>query len=62
MSKRLHVAVVARAVYPLHGMGGLERSVDELIQQLLGADVEITLITRPPEHRVEADAWLGRER
>ena len=62
MPKRLHVAVVARAVYPLQGMGGLERSVDELVQQLLAADVEITLITRPPEHRVEADAWLGRER
>lgn len=62
MPKRLHVAVVARAVYPLHGMGGLERSVDELIHQLLAADVEITLITRPPGHGVDADAWLGRER
>ncbi len=62
MPKCLHVAVVARAVYPLHGMGGLERSVDELIHQLLAADVEITLITRPPGHRVDTDAWLGRER
>ena len=62
MPKHLHVAVVARAVYPLHGMGGLERSVDELIHQLLAADVEITLITRPPGHRVKADSWLGRER
>ena len=62
MPKRLHVAVVARAVYPLHGMGGLERSVDELIHQLLAADVEITLITRPPGYRVDTDAWLDRER
>ena len=62
MPKRLHVAVVARAVYPLHGMGGLERSVDELIHQLLAADVEITFITKPPEHRVDTDAWLDRER
>ena len=45
MSRRLHVAVVARAVSPLHGMGGLERSVDELIHHLLATDVEITLIT-----------------
>lgn len=62
MPKRLHVAVVARAVHSLHGMGGLERSVDELIHQLLAADVEVTLITRPPGHRVEANSWLGRER
>ncbi len=62
MSKRLHVAVIARAVYPLHGVGGLERSVDELIHQLLATDVEITLITKPPGHRVNTDAWLGRER
>ena len=61
MSRRLHVAVVARAVSPLHGMGGLERSVDELIHHLLATDVEITLITKPPEHGAGAHDWLERE-
>jgi glycogen(starch) synthase len=48
MTRRLRVAVVSRAVYPLHGLGGLERSVYDLVRHLAEADVEVTLITRPP--------------
>jgi glycogen(starch) synthase len=48
MTRRLRVAVVSRAVYPLHGLGGLERSVYDLVRHLVEADVEVTLITRPP--------------
>jgi glycogen(starch) synthase len=44
----LRVAVVARAVFPLHGMGGLERSVYDLVRYLAEAGVEVTLITRTP--------------
>jgi glycogen(starch) synthase len=40
--------VVSRAVYPLHGHGGLERSVYDLVRSLARAGVEVTLITRPP--------------
>ena len=42
------VAVVARAVFPLHGLGGLERSVFDLVRYLARSHVEVTLITRPP--------------
>ena len=42
----VRVAVVARSVYPLHGIGGLERSVYDLARHLSRAGVEVTLITR----------------
>ena len=42
----LRVAVVARAVFPLHGYGGLERHVYDLVRHLAAAGVEVTLITR----------------
>jgi glycogen synthase len=42
------VAVVSRAVYPLHGLGGLERSVYDLVRHVADAGVAVTLITRPP--------------
>ena len=45
----VRVAVVARSVYPLHGVGGLERSVHDLARHLSRAGAEITLITRPPD-------------
>jgi glycosyltransferase involved in cell wall biosynthesis len=48
MSRGLRVAVVARSVFPLHGPGGLERSVYDLVRHLAAADVDVTLITRPP--------------
>ncbi len=50
MSSARRVAVVSRAVYPLHGHGGLERSVYDLVRFLTRAGVEVTLITRPPKH------------
>ncbi len=39
--------MVSRAVYPLHGLGGLERSVYDLVRHLAERDVDVTLITRP---------------
>ena len=48
MSKARHVAVVARSVFPLHGLGGLERSVYDLVRYLARAGVRVTLITRTP--------------
>lgn len=49
MTKARHVAVVARSVFPLHGLGGLERSVYDLVRYLARAGVQVTLITRPPQ-------------
>ncbi len=42
------VAVTARAVMPLHGVGGLERSVRDLVRHLGRRGVQVTLITPPP--------------
>jgi glycogen synthase len=44
----LRIAVVARAVYPLHGRGGLERSVHDLAKYLGRAGHEVTIVTQPP--------------
>jgi glycogen(starch) synthase len=51
--ERLRIAVVARAVYPLHGIGGLERSVHDLVRYLTREDVDVTLITKTPEPDVQ---------
>ena len=40
------VAVVARSTFPLHGLGGLERHVYDLVQYLARAGVDVTLVTR----------------
>jgi glycogen(starch) synthase len=52
----IRVAVVARSVFPLHGLGGLERHVYDLVRFLAGAGVETTLITRPPGTNQGAEA------
>lgn len=44
----LHVIVLARAVFPLHGVGGLERHVHDLVHHLLKRQVRVTLVTRRP--------------
>ena len=49
MPRPLRVAVVARAVMPLHGLGGLERSVRDLVRHLADRGVDVTLIV-PPAH------------
>ena len=49
MTKARHVAVVARSAFPLHGLGGLERSVYDLVRYLADAGVRVTLITRTPQ-------------
>ncbi|MFI5177435.1 MAG: glycosyltransferase family 4 protein [Vicinamibacterales bacterium] len=54
MAGPLRVAVLARAVLPIHGVGGLERSVHDLVRHLAARDVQVTLVTPPPS--VGADA------
>jgi len=44
----LHVVLLTRAVFPLHGSGGLERHVHDLVRHLAGRGVRVTVITRPP--------------
>jgi len=47
----LRVVVVARAVMPLHGVGGLERSVHDLVRHLAERGVNVTLIVPPASVR-----------
>jgi glycogen synthase len=51
----LRVAVVGRSVYGLHGVGGLERHLYDLIRYHLAAGWHVTLVTRPPRHPHGAD-------
>jgi glycosyltransferase involved in cell wall biosynthesis len=54
----LRVAVVARAAYPLHGLGGLERHVWDLVRHHLGTGHSVTLITREPDSdALEREDW-----
>jgi len=60
MSRTRRVAVVARSVFPLHGPGGLERSVFDLVRHLIRAEVAVTLITRTPPEPVDPAAIDSR--
>lgn len=43
-----HVIVLARAVFPLHGHGGLERHIADLVRHLRRHGIRVTLVTQPP--------------
>jgi glycosyltransferase involved in cell wall biosynthesis len=43
-------------VFPIHGLGGLERSVFDLARHLVREGVSVTLITRTPQGPAAADA------
>lgn len=47
MADRLRVAVVARGVFPAHGLGGLERHVFDVVEHLRARGLDVTLVTRP---------------
>ena len=52
----MKVAITSRAVFPLHGHGGLERSVYDLARHLAAEDVEVTIITRTPKEQTDPQA------
>lgn len=56
MSSQLRVAITARSVFPIHGLGGLERSVYDLARHLARSGVRVTIITRTPPSPVSDDA------
>ncbi len=56
MTPALRVAITARSVFPIHGHGGLERSVYDLVRHLARNGVQVTLITRTPRGPVSSDA------
>jgi len=57
----IRVAVVARSVFPLHGLGGLERHVFDLVQYLARAGVVVTLVPRPPAGPAEGGHHAGAD-
>ncbi len=61
MTRPLRVAVLARAVMPLHGIGGLERSVHDLVRHLAARQVDVTLIVPPARtpHHASADPFAS---
>jgi glycosyltransferase involved in cell wall biosynthesis len=46
-ARPLRVAILARSVHPLHGVGGLERHVYDLLHHLARRGLAITLVTKP---------------
>lgn len=44
------VTIVTRSVFPIHGAGGLERSVYDLARHLADRDINVTIVTRTPRH------------
>ena len=44
----LRLLLLTRVVYPLHGVGGLERHVHDLLSHLLARGVRVTLVTQAP--------------
>ena len=52
----MRVVITTRAIFPVHGHGGLERSVYDLARHLAAADVHTTVITRTPPQPVDPDA------
>jgi glycosyltransferase involved in cell wall biosynthesis len=49
------MAITARSVYPIHGVGGLERHIHDLVRYLVGIGVRVHVITRPPVHIAPRD-------
>ena len=62
MTAPLRVAVLARSVFPLHGVGGLERHVYDLVRHLADSGSDVTLITKEPtaDDKTVALIALGR--
>ena len=55
---RPRILMLARAVHPWHGVGGLERHVGDLTRHLLARGVRVTLVT-PPARAAGAGAAAG---
>jgi len=59
----LRMAITARSIYPIHGVGGLERHLYDLVRHLVAIGVRVHIITRPPVHMAPRDVpMLASER
>ena len=62
--RSMRIAVLVRSMYPLHGVGGLERHTFDLVRYHLADGLAVWLVTRPGEPRDARarDAWQALER
>jgi len=51
----LRMAITARSVYPIHGVGGLERHLHDLVRHLVAIGVRVHVVTRPPVRMAPRD-------
>jgi glycogen(starch) synthase len=51
----LRMAITARSIYPIHGVGGLERHLHDLVRHLAAIGVRVHVVTRPPVHMAPRD-------
>jgi glycosyltransferase involved in cell wall biosynthesis len=60
----IRLAVLVRSIYPLHGLGGLERHAYDLIRSHLASGLSVWLVTRPgqPGDARAREAWRVLER
>ncbi len=63
-ARPLRVAVLVRSVYPLHGVGGLERHAYDLVRHHLADGLSVWLVTRPgaPADARAREAWSALQR
>lgn len=52
----MKVVITTRAIFPVHGHGGLERSVYDLARHLAAEGVQTTVITRTPAQPADPEA------
>lgn len=50
----MNLVIVSRAIYPLHGYGGMERHCHDWIRTMAELGCTINVITMPPEHEYSA--------
>jgi glycosyltransferase involved in cell wall biosynthesis len=63
LSHPIRVAMLARAVYPLHGFGGIERHVFHLVTHLERIGARVTLFVQPADQPLDRpEAWPGSHR
>jgi glycosyltransferase involved in cell wall biosynthesis len=55
-SAPLRMVITARSIYPIHGVGGLERHIHDLVRHLAAIGVRVHVVTRPPVNMAPRDA------
>jgi glycogen synthase len=63
-ARSVRLAVLVRSMYPLHGLGGLERHAYDLVRSHLAHGLSVWLVTRPgrPADARAREAWGALER